>query len=168
MYASSPSKIARIPWKDFNLAQARKATAMTSRLKKSLIALALPIVAASSRIGFVNAAEPRDLRSDTWVATDALGRSLPVVRGGRSAAAEQVRRGLLLPVAGPVGRPGAFRHHQDPGAGIRPRSGIRGARSGGPSCLRITGASRSSAIMSRTMRASSASMPRCWPTPTLT
>ena len=61
----------------FDPAQARLANAMTSRLKNPVTALTLAIVAALFQIGSVNGAEPRDLRSDTWVATDALGRSLP-------------------------------------------------------------------------------------------
>ena len=75
------------------------------------------------------------------------GTSLPVGRGSRSTAGEEIRRGLLLPVAGPGGRPGARSTSPRSWPKTRPRSEIRGARCGARSFLRITGASRSSAII---------------------
>ena len=54
---------------------------MNPFLQKILALVVLTIV-----IGTAQAGEPRDLRSDTWVATDALGRSLPIATGWTAAA----------------------------------------------------------------------------------
>lgn len=47
------------------------------RPAQSLVTLARSIGLASALTGISRAALPRDLESDTWAATDALGRSLP-------------------------------------------------------------------------------------------
>ena len=64
------------------------------------------------------------------MATDALGRGLPVAGGGRPTTGEQVRRGLLLPVAGPGGRRGHSTSRRssprDPAAIRNPRSPLWG------------------------------------------
>ena len=46
--------------------------------RRALIAIVLCIDSALPLVKLTSAAEPRDLQSDTWVATDELGRALPL------------------------------------------------------------------------------------------
>ena len=87
------------------------------------------IACALVSLGAAYAEVPRDLRSDTWVATDALGRSSPRRGRGRSASGEEIRRRLLFPVARPGRRPGRSTSRRSLPK-TRPRSRSPQARSG--------------------------------------
>ena len=98
------------------------------------------------------------------MATDSLGRSLPL--------AEEVGPPRANKFVGVfyflwLGQSGDLGPSISPGSSDKDPTAIRnpGARSGDRSFIRITGASRSLAIMSRTTKASCASTPRCWPMP---
>ena len=112
-------------------------------------------------------AQAQNIRSDTWVATDALGRSLPVasqVGPPRANRYVGVFYFLWLGHAGDLGPFDITRIlTQDPSALQNPR-----ARSGARNLPRTTGASRFLATTCRTMRASFANTLRCWRTPTST
>jgi hypothetical protein len=66
---------------------------------RTMIAIALALGLTSSAAGTKAAEDARDIRSDTWTATDALGRPLP---GSAEVGARRGQAGLQVTRQGPV------------------------------------------------------------------